>query len=347
MTLSMQRAHFLTACILFTAFCAYAQDDKNAVTYEELYDEPFAVNKLFIGFQPIYAELSATNVNAGFGVNAAYYYQDKADFFVNLRMPYGKSFFDYNRDIASKNSDVSIQPQAFTYLEVGGTYHIKDIETAGKTKMTLYKSSYKGDKWASRVPLQTEVPAKLRTIYGVRTGVTSWRTTVYLNQVMEKQGLTNANLVNESDQSLPETVVDPVSGVETEFDVFTNMYSTTIFLGGSYGRFRNVAISFDDYEGAIDDNLLTLYFDLMFAANVDLNPVIYQSNSYSTDVIKTNRIGARLGLDGKFNRTLSWGYGGELGYRPGLSGRSFYAMFRLSFPVFGSNLENKVESFGK
>jgi hypothetical protein len=343
----MQRAHFLTACILLTAFCVFAQDDKNAVTYEELYDEPYAVNKLFIGFQPVYAELFATNVNAGFGINAAYYYQDKMDFYAQLRMPYTKTFFDYNRDLASKNSDVTINPQAFAYLEVGGTYHIKDIEVAGKTKMTLYKASYKGDKWASRVPLQTEVPAKLRTIYGVRTGVTSWRTTVNLNSVLEKQGLTNADLVNESDEGLPLTVTDPDSGTPRDFNIFTNMYSTVIFLGGSYGRFRNIAVSIDDYEGAVDDNLLTLYVDLMFAPAIDLNPVVYQDAAYSTDAVKASPIGARLGLDGKFNRALSWAYGGELGYRPGLKGRTFYAMFRLAFPVFGSNLENKVESFGK
>src|SRR5262245_7857237 len=125
----MQRTHFLIAFALLIAGGVFAQDDKNAVTYEELYDEPYAVNKLFIGFTPVYAELFTTNVNAGFGVNAAYYYQDKADFFAMLRMPYSQSFFDHNRDLAAKNSDVSIVPQQFTYLEFGGTYHIKDIES--------------------------------------------------------------------------------------------------------------------------------------------------------------------------------------------------------------------------
>jgi hypothetical protein len=343
----MQRTHFLMACALIAALPVFAQDDKSAVTYQELYDEPYAVNKLFIGFQPLYAELFATNVNAGFGVQGTYYYQDKADFFASVRMPYSKSFFDYNRDLASKNSDVTINPQMFTYLEIGGTYHIKDIETTGKTKMTLYKNSYKGNKWASRVPLQTEVPAKLRKIYGVRAGLTSWRTTVNLNQVMHKQGLTNADLVNSSDQGLPVTIKDPVTGVDNEFNVFTNMRSAAVFVGGSMGRFRNVAVSFDDYEGATDDNLLTFYLDLMIAPSINLDPVTYKSDQYSTKAVKTSAFGGRIGLDGKFNRTLSWSYGGEMGFRPGLSGRTFYTMFRLSFPVFGSNLENKVESFGK
>jgi hypothetical protein len=343
----MQGTHFLTACALLASVSTFAQDEKSAVTFEELYDEPYAVNKLFIGFQPVYAELFATNVNAGFGVHATYYYEDKADFFASIRMPYSKSFFDFNRDLAYKNSDVTIDPQVFTHIEIGGTYHIKDVESSGKTKMTLYKASYKGNKWASRVALQTEVPAKLRTIYGVRAGLVSWRTTVNLNSVLAKQGLSNADLKNGSDQGLPVTITDPTTGIDDDFNTFTNMRSAVIFLGGSMGRFRNVAVSFDDYEGAIDDNLLTLYADLMFAPAINLEPVTYNGEEYSTQTVRKSAIGARLGLDGKFNRTLSWAYGGEIGFRPGLSGRGLYTMFRLSFPVFGSNLDNKVESFGK
>src|SRR5690349_8435732 len=342
----MLRTHFLAACFLFLAFCSFAQDEKTAVTYEELYDEPYAVNKLFIGFQPLYAELSATNVNAGFGLQAAYYYQDKFDVFAHLRMPYGKSFFDQNRDQASRTSDVTILPQQFTYIEVGGTYHIKDLETTGKTKMVLYKNSYKGDKWAARVPLQTEVPSKLRTIYGARAGVVSWRTTANLNDVLAKQGLSNADLVNSGDVGLPETITDPNTGVAKQFNVFTNMQSMLIFVGGSWGRFRNVAVAFDDYEGAVDDNLVTYYLDLMYSPSINLDPVTYNGEIYSTAAVKTASFGGRIGIDGKFNRTLSWSYGGEIGYRPGLSGRCFFAMFKLAFPVFGTNLENKVESFG-
>jgi hypothetical protein len=343
----MQRTHFLAVSLLLTTFCSFAQDDKNAVTYQELYDEPYAVNKLFLGFQPLYAELFATNVNAGFGVQAHFYYRDKFDVFANVRMPYSKNFFDYNRDLAARNSDVTINPQMFSYVELGGTYHIKDLESTGKTKMILYKASYKGDKWAARVPFHTEVPAKLRTIYGARAGVATWRSTANLNQVLEKQGLSNANLVNDSDQGLPETIVDPDNGSEKEFNVFTNMRSTMIYLGGSIGRFRNVAVSFDDYEAAVDDNMVTFFLDIMFAPSINLDPVLYNSQSYSTKAIKTSALGGRIGVDGKFNRTLSWAYGGEVGYRPGLSGAGFYTMFKIAFPVFGSNLENKVESFGK
>ena len=332
---------------LFLAVAAFSQDDRNAVTFEELYDEPYAVNKLFIAFQPIYAEMLATNPNAGFGVHGSYYLKDKADFHAQLRMPYSASFFDFNRDLAAKNSDVTITPQVFTYIELGGTYHVKDAESSGHTKMTLYRNSYKGDKWASRVALQTEVPAKLRTIYGVRAGMISWRSTVHVNSVLEKQGLTSADLMNESDEGLPATILNPETNLQEEFNIFTNMYSTAVYVGGSMGRFRNIAVSFDNYEPAVDDNLVTYYLDILIAPSIRVNPVTYNDLEYSTNAIKKSPVGMRAGVDGKFNRTLSWAYGGELGLRPGLSGRGFYVMFRLSFPVFGTNLENKVESFGK
>ena len=54
-----------------------------------------------------------------------------------------------------------------------------------------------------------------------------------------------------------------------------------------------------------------------------------------------------MGVEGRFNRQLSWAYGGEWGYRPSVEGSSFYVLVKISFPVFGTNLDYKVESFGK
>ncbi|MEQ8425731.1 MAG: hypothetical protein RIA63_13530, partial [Cyclobacteriaceae bacterium] len=106
-------------------------------------------------------------------------------------------------------------------------------------------------------------------------------------------------------------------------------------------------VSFDSYEEAVDDGMLTLYLDILFSPSLNLDPVQYLSQEYSLEAVKTSAVGFRLGIDGKFNRTLSWGYGGEVGYRPSLKGHGFFAMFKISFPVFGTNLDYKVESFGK
>jgi len=39
----------------------------------------------------------------------------------------------------------------------------------------------------------------------------------------------------------------------------------------------------------------------------------------------------------------------QLGQRfcPSIKGQTFYAMFKITFPIFGTNLDYKVESFGK
>lgn len=345
----MKRIHFFTFLALFfivTSASAQAPaDDKNAVTYEELYDEPYAVNKLFIGFQPLYAEVSATNTNAGFGAFAQYYYKDKFNIQGQMRMTYGSQFFDFNHELAKNNSNVDNVPSLFRYFEIGGTYHIKDWESTGKTKMTLYRSSYKGNKWASRVPLQTEVPSKVRKIYGGRLGAVVWNSTTNLNGALRKQNLTNGDIVNDSGEGLPEKIT--INGKEQNFNIFSNVNSAAIYLGGSFTRIRNVAVSFDNYEGGLDDGILTLYADILFAPYLELDAVEYLNQKYSISALKMNPLGFRLGMDGKFNRSLSWGYGGEIGYRPSIKGRSFYTMFRISLPLFGTNLENKVESFGK
>ncbi len=352
----MKRNHFLTFIALFfilaqtsfptgRAFAQAPQDDKNAVTFEELYDEPYAVNKLFIGFSPLYAEVFATNTNAGFGAFAQYYHKDKFNIQAQMRMTYGSAFFDFNHQLAVNNSNVDNVPAMFRYFELGGTYHIKDSESTGKTKMTLYKNSYKGNKWASRVPLQTEVPAKVRKIYGGRLGALTWNSTVNVNGALRKQNLTSADLVNPNGEGLPATIV--VNNKEQTFYIFSNINTAAIYLGGSLTRIRNVAVSFDNYEGGLDDGILTLYADILYAPYLQLDPIEYNSQKYSVSSLKLNSIGFRLGMDGKFNRSLSWGYGGEIGYRPSIKGRSFYTMFRITLPMFGTNLENKVESFGK
>ncbi len=337
--------------LLMTTGCLAAlaqgeRTDKTAVTYEELYDEPYGVNKLFVGFQPLYGEAFATNVNAGFGIEAAYYYQNKADFRASFRKPYSGVFFDLNNDLASKNATTSGQPKSFSCIELGGTYHFKDAEEPSKTKMVLYKKSYKGNKWAGRVPLTAEVAAKVRKIYGARLGGIFWSSAADLNRVMDRQDLTYADLVTTEGVGMPATYVDNV-GRTQDVRVFSNISASGLYIGSSISWFRNVAVSFDNYEEAVDDGMLTLFFDILYSPALNVDPVQYLSTEYSTDAIKTSPIGFRLGIDGKFNRTLSWSYGGELGYRPSFKGHSFFAMFKISFPVFGTNLDYKVESFGK
>jgi hypothetical protein len=325
---------------------AQTQKEKPAVTFEELYDEPFSINKLFIGFQPLYGELFATNVNAGFGIEGTYYHKDKFDIKASFRKTYSSDFFDFNRQSAIKNSNVTDKPQSFNYYELGGTYHIKDFDQDSKTTMVLYKKSFKGDRWAASVPLHAEIPCKVRKIYGARLGAIIWNATADLNRAMSKQGLSNANLVNSSGGSIPLKVPDQFNQPQ-QVNVFANLHSADIYVGGSMSWIRNIAVSFDKYDDAVDDGMKTLFFDILIAPSVTLDPVTYLGQKYSTEAVKTKSFGFRAGIDGKFNRTLSWSYGGEFGYRPSLAGEGFYAMFKIAFPLYSTNLDYKVESFGK
>lgn len=345
---------------------AQAQKDKPNVTFEELYDEPYSINKLFIGFQPLYGEVFATNTNAGFGIEASYFQKDKFDIKAHFRKTYGGDFFDYNRNASLKNQDVSNKasasyisdvPQVFSYYEIGGTYHVKDFDQDSKTKMILYKKSMKGDRWAATVPLHAEVPCKVRKIYGARIGTIIWNSTTDISRALSKQHLTNADLKSVSD---PTTSLPPdyqYQGQTKSLNVFGNIHATNIYVGGSMTWIRNVAVSFDKYDDGVDDGMMTLFFDIMFAPSLVVDPVTFKhtdpntslivNEKYSTTALKTKSFGFRAGIDGKFNRTLGWSYGGEFGYRPSLNGMGFYAMFKIAFPLFSTNLDHKVESFGK
>ncbi|NJN28521.1 MAG: hypothetical protein HC819_22370 [Cyclobacteriaceae bacterium] len=64
--------------ILIFADKAFAQNENlnteaKTLTYEELYDDPFDINKLFIHIQPMYGELFSTNTTMGLGLKAQYY----------------------------------------------------------------------------------------------------------------------------------------------------------------------------------------------------------------------------------------------------------------------------------
>lgn len=343
-------ALFCLVCVSFGLSAQGDRKDKTAVTYEEIYDEPYSVNKLFVHFQPLYGEMFTANVTAGFGLEANYYLQDKADFKAHFRRTYSSAFFDLAREQARQSSDVDNEPNSFYYFEAGGTYHIKDFESSSKTKMFLYKKSYAGNKWAARVPLNAEVPCKVRKIYGGRLGGILWQSTIDVNNIMEKQSLTLDAFQDSEGNSI-------TTAAPADVDLFTNVASTGLYVGGSMSWIRNVAVSFDKYEAGVDDLILTTYLDVLIAPSVKIDDIVYTerdaggaiiaTRSYSSEPIGVKKFGFRAGIEGKFNRTLSWAYGGEIGYRPGIEGRMFYALLKISFPVFGTNLDYKVESFGK
>jgi hypothetical protein len=340
---------FFIVLLVAASISGYAQSykDKNPVTYEELYDEPYAINKLFVQFQPIYGDMFVTNVNAGFGLEVSYYMADKMDFRVHARKAYTQQF-DLARDIAVKNSNVQSIPNVYNYYELGATYHVKDFDESSKTKMFLYKKSYRGDKWASKVPLSVEIPCKVRKIYGVRLGGLLFDTAIDVNRALEAQGNTSAVIIDKETNTgpIPTTITDS-NGDVNDLSIFGNMQVAGGYVGGSMTWIKNVAVDFDNkYVEGVDDLIFTAFLDVL-VGSASIDDIIYNGVTYSSEGLETSMIGFRLGLDGKFNRTLSWGYGGEIGMRPGLKSRGFYALVKISFPIYSTNLDNSVEAFGK
>ncbi|MDN5202901.1 hypothetical protein QQ008_16035 [Fulvivirgaceae bacterium BMA10] len=305
----------------------------NTFTYEELYDEPYSINKLFIMFQPLYGELYVANVNVGFGLEAHYYLKDKLDFRGHARKTY-TSKFDFSRDIAEKNSNVDNIPSVYNYYELGATYHVVDKEEDTETKIILYSKRYKGRKWAAKVPDHSSVPSKVRKIYGVRVGGLAFDTSTDLNRALESQG-----------SSLVDTDGNPI---DTDAIIFGNFDAKAVYLGGSSAWIKNFAIKPDkSYSELASDLIFTTFLDIIFAPSVNVEDILYNGQTFSSEPIKTSKLGFRAGMEGKFNREFGWAYGAEMGYRPGIKKRSFYALVKISFPVFSTSLSHSKEAFGK
>lgn len=333
------------------------------VTFEELYDAPYEINKLFVQFQPIYGDMYVANINAGFGLEVNYYMKDKMDFRVAARKVYSKQF-DMSRDLAEKNSVFTLErsgitntPRVYGQVEFGGTYHFKDFEKDSETTMYLYKKSYKGDKWASRVPKQADIPSKVRKIYGARLGGIFYSTSTDLKRALDKQDLSAADLLTEDGANDLASVITADGSSVEDASLFANVDAAGLYVGGSMAWIRNVAVEFDNkYQPGVDDLILTAYADLLITPFMHVQNVRYthrEDNNdlsdyiFDTNVVGTSKVGFRIGLDGKFNRTLSWGYGAEIGSKPTLKGRGGYALIKISFPIYSTNLNYKVEAFGK
>lgn len=367
MTNFIRRTFLVAICLInIVAFAQRKGSDDAPVTFEELYDAPYEINKLFVQFQPIYGEMHVANINAGLGLEVSYYLEDKMNFKVSARKTYAEQF-DVARDIADKNGTLTVDrsgitniPRVFGYLEFGATYHIKDFEKDSETTMYLYKKSYKGDKWASRVPKQADIPCKVRQIYGARLGGIFYNSTTDLGRALNKQDLGFADLLTEGGESLEDVII--ASGASTDdVSLFGNIDVAGIYVGASMSWIHNIAVDFDNkYQPGVDDLILTAFADIIIAPFTYVEDIAYTQRTqrggagnyltdylFNSDVLSTSKVGFRLGLDGKFNRTLSWGYGAEIGSKPSLKGRGMYALIKISFPIYSTNLKYKVEAFGK
>ncbi len=334
------KRYFFVLILLVTGYLPVAKAQNanlnpkaKTFTYEEVYDNPYDINKLFILLQPLYGEFSALNTTAGVGFEMQYYLKNILDFRGSARIPYARGT-DLVRKSASENSTVSNEVKGFAAYEISATYHIVDKEVDTETKFILYSKRYKGNKWAATVPLHTIIPTKVRRIYGVRGGGFFYKTGVYYNDVMTEQ-----------DVWIPDSEGMPIDGSAS---IYGNLGVNAFFIGGSYAVIKNVAVQPDKIYGTlVSDLIFTTYLDLIYAPSISLSDIYYENQVYSSEPIQKKGFGFRAGIDGKFNRKFGWGYGIELGSRPGLKKEGFYIVAKMSFPIIATQLRYQVESFGK
>jgi len=333
---------------VFTADAQFRRRTENkTVTFEEIYNDPYDINKLFIGITPAYGDIHVSNITTGFGVDATYYLKDKMHFKAHARTPYFIGS-DFARNAAQKNGfDPQSRARTYFFAEASASYHIWDKEQESESRIPLYSKNYQGAEWAAKVPQTADIPNKRREIFFARLGGVYYETTSELSRAIAAQGVT-VNPVGESGES-----PNAITG-ENENAVFGNVLGAGVAVGGGFTWIKNFAAKPDKtYEELVDDHVFSTFMDLFIFPMVTVENFFHQPVGasqyfeYDASTINTFMFGGRIGIDGHFNRTLGWGYGAEIGVRPGLQKRGFYGLLKITFPMYGTKLDYGVEAFGR
>lgn len=325
------KSTFIIGLVLVLTINVYGQATKksNALKYTVTYDDPYDIKKLFIHFQPIIGDISALNVVGGLGLEANYYHKDMLDFEFSGRTSYGASA-DIARDAANRNASNDNTIATYFYADMGGTYHILDQTKESESKILLYSKRLKGTEWAATVPKNALIKNTVREIVGGRAGAFSYATATNVNTILAKQEL--QLFYNDGSPILDE-------------DLYTNVFAYGFYVGGSMSWFKNFAVTFESrWEPNGDDLLMTTYLDVLYSPGITIDDILLSGETVSLEDVKQAPLGFRAGLKGKFNRNLGWGYGVESGLRPGVQKSGFFFAFKISFPIYGTKLEQTVEA---
>ncbi|GAB3334786.1 hypothetical protein GCM10027429_16510 [Marivirga atlantica] len=317
------------------------------VTYEEMYNDPYDINKLFVGITPMYGDINVGNITSGFGLDAIYYLNDFMHFKGNVRTPYFTGS-DFARSAALNSENFDGRARNYIYAEASISYHIWDKEQESESMISLYSKNYEGAQWAAKVPKRAEIPNKRREILFARLGGVYYETTSELSRAIKAQGV---NVRGYGVEGGSDTLNAANIGSES---IFGNVLGYGLSVGGGITWMKNFAAKPDKtYEELVDDHIFTTFLDLFILPVITVEEFLHKPSDatqffrYRGRDINTFMFGGRLGIDGHFNRTLGWGYAAEIGVRPGLQKRGFYGLIKITFPMYGTKLDYKVEAFGR
>lgn len=318
--------------LLILAPLCKAQDQasESVLTYEELNDDPYALNRLYIHIQPVYGELFATNVNIGFGLQVDYQIARGLGLTASWRRPYSRET-DFAREVAYKNQDNADNNKTFNYLEFGGNIHLSDRDQEGKSKIILYSKRYKGNKWSNKTAEKLVVPSQVRKIVGFRWGGMMYNTTTDVNKAAEQQEI---------------TLMDQENNPVNDAKLYSNLDVKGIYGGLGISIIKNVAIQpHRDFGVLVNDLQFSAFLDIIYAPSINLDDMVLDGKIIDGGQLETQELGFRAGVQGKFNKPIGFSYGAEFGHRPSLKERGFYTMFKLGFPVFGIPPKDLTRSY--
>lgn len=348
-----KRLFFLWAIFLFMNR-AFGQVEEaipsNAVNYKTILDDPKDMDYLWLLVQPFTVDAGAMNLMIGSGMDLIY--RPKSEFELSLGFR-GNVFnvFDLHRDAARQGTTIQTQlskreqgalviTQPFTrnyHLEIGGTYFLWDRLADGTAKIHL-SDGVQPEKVSHSEPIL--VDAKRWQRVGVRLGLISEAMTLSLSRAIDRQ---NLEWKGSEGTVLSQAGTKSANGFSTPTNtnkIYSNFYSTGFFLGGVFSTSKNISLKTDRFGIVAHNSILTFYGDLMFnpflrIADVQTREVGgSQVETFSGKDIKTNNLGARIGLDLRFNQKMYYALGIETGIRPSIQGQGFYGLLKVSFPAF-------------
>jgi hypothetical protein len=323
---------FFVVPMLLSCQESKAQTKKGPSSFEILYDEPYAINRLFIHFQPVIADVFLTNPNVSFGFEANYLPGKKLNYEISIRKAYGRAT-DVMRDLAETNKTNQNETRPFRWIQAGATYHIKDRERDGNARIVPYTKKTKAHSFDNYNYF--EVPCLVREIIGVRAGAYNYQTTIDVSNNMIRQGI-----------KLTSQEGNPLT-LSTKERIYSNMMVSGFYLGGSFTTIRNVVVKPEGgsgvaYKNSGSDQILTAYADLMYSPFINLEQVKDGNQLYDLDPMKTNALGWRIGLDVMHNRAKHWSFNIEMGSHTGLSRRAGFFTAKIAFPVMAFTIDKKL-----
>lgn len=318
-----------------TSLFAQSAGANKVVNAKTLSDEPYGINRLWLHFNPVVADVFSTNFNLGYGGQINCFVTDKIEFEVKFNGAYGKRF-DFARNLATQNAEVTVDSKKhmiindfgpYMNMQVGGSYHVMDSEIKGASKIMLTPKKLK-QMHTTNVD-HVIVNSKVRRIAGVRGGGFMYTSTINLGSAMLKQG-----------KSLTSDDGTRTLEVNNTNKIYSGVFAPGFYLGGSYGSIRNIIIKADKFGVLGNTTIFTAYADVMYSPWITLDNVVVREPGnletivYLTDNMKLDRFGWRTGFNIMYNQDSYFSFGGELGSRPAVNGRGFYVMAKVGFPVY-------------